>query len=657
MCGIFTILNNTNTFTPGYVEEQFNKIKNRGKKSSNLSNFGTKVSMGHHSEYEENIQPIIDGDIILVCDGNVYNYSELYKFTNTIPKTQNNNEIIIHLYRRYGIEHTLQMLDGDFAFILFDNSNKGEYYKIYIARDPYGMRSLYMLRPDIINIASPKDQIIVFSSELKGVYDLWRRLAYPDETPAATETDASGKGKKKAKPKAKTKAELANEENAAQERKYNIHEIEAGTYTVMQMATKVFSSWDISINSHRYYTTGFNSLMYHLSPQYDDKEIVLNIQRYLIRSIEKRCNLANIMGKKMACLLSGGLDSSVITGLVRQYHVSHNLGQLETFSLSLEGGEDGEYAKKVAQHLGTNHSDIIIKEKDIYDAIPEVVRIIENYDVATVRAGLCTYLALKHIYNYSEATVIFTGDGADEVFGGYLYMYLADDSVEFDREVRRTIKNVSHFDAPRLDKLMNHFGFQAMAPFLDRSLVQYYLSIPPQTRFHTRNEQCEKFFLRLSFIYEYYRTSTDNLMIPEDVIWRTKEEFFDGVSSLDKASYAYIQDQTSLSFMREFMSIITKIERKNNIYGECALTVPLMGEMHDHLVPDNAEQYVYRKEFETHYKGCGRLIPEFWMPKYSDNICDPSARTLDFYNNGEDDSDARRSNKFDSDSDSEDDDA
>jgi asparagine synthase (glutamine-hydrolysing) len=624
MCGIFTILNNTNTFTPGYVEEEFNKIKHRGKKISNLSHVGMKITMGNHSNEEDNIQPIIDGDIILICDGTIFNYAELCRYTNTQPKTNNNNEIIIHLYRRYGIEHTLQLLDGDYCFILLDNSSKGEYFKLYIAKDPFGTRTLYMLSPDNINPNSEKDQIIAFSSELKGLYNFWRKLTVP--------SDENGKKK----PKSKSKASLAAEEKELLERKYSINDIEAGTYTVLQMSSKVFSSWNILTHKCRYYSTGFNSIMYHSSPQYHDKEVVQNIQRFLIRCIEKRCSMSN--GKKMACLLSGGIDSSIVAGLVRQYHVSHGLGQLETYSLTIEGGEDSSYAKRVAEYLGTNHTEILIKEKDIYDVIPEVIRIIESYDVATVRGAACNYIIAKYIANYSEATVIFTGDGADELFGGYLYMYLADDSMEFDCEIRRAIKNMAKFDMVRLNKIMSYFGFQLLLPYLDRSLVQYYLSVPPQIRFHTRNAQCEKFLMRLAFIYDYYRNSNDNIILPEDCIWRTKEEFFDGITNPEKPSYIFMQEYTNGLFMREFINIIAKLEERNNIYRECSLLSPITNEMNGHLIPETAEQYIYRKEFEKNYKGCGRsVLDEFWIPKYNDKVYDPSARTLELYNQQEED--------------------
>ena len=624
MCGIFTILNNTNTFTPGYVEEEFNKIKQRGKKISNLSHVGMKITMGIHSNEDTNIQPIIDGDIILICDGNIFNYEELCRYTNTHPKTNNNNEIIIHLYRRYGIEHTLQLLDGDYSFILLDNSNKGDYFKLYIAKDPFGTRTLYMLSPDNININSEKDQIIAFSSELKGLYNFWRKLKVP--------LDDNGKKK----PKPRSKIAIAAEEKELLERNYSIKDFEAGTYTVLHMSSKVFSSWNILLHKCRYYSTGFNSIMYHSSPQYHDKEIVLNIQRYLIRCIEKRCSISN--GKKMACLLSGGVDSSIVAGLVRQYHVSHGLEQLETYSLTIEGGEDSSYAKRVAEYIGTNHTEIVIKEKDIYDVIPEVIRIIENYDVATVRAAACNYIIAKYISNYSDATIIFTGDGADELFGGYLYMYLADDSIEFDCEIRRSIKNMAKFDMIRLNKIMSYFGFEVLLPYLDRSLVQYYLSVPPQIRFHTRNAQCEKFLMRLSFIYEYYRNSNDNIILPEDCIWRTKEEFFDGITNPEKPSHIFMQEYTNGLFMREFINMIPKLEERNNIYRECSLLSSITNEMNGHLIPETAEQYIYRKEFEKNYKGCGNsVLDEFWIPKYNDKIYDPSARTLELYNQQEED--------------------
>jgi asparagine synthase (glutamine-hydrolysing) len=339
----------------------------------------------------------------------------------------------------------------------------------------------------------------------------------------------------------------------------------------------------------------------------------------------------------MACLLSGGLDSSIVTGLVWQYHISHNLPPLETYSIGLENSEDLRHAKMVADHLKTKHTEIVLQEKDFLDAIPEVIRAIESYDTTTVRASIGNYLLGKYISEHSNAKVIFNGDGSDELFGGYLYLYMAPDSIEFDCEVRRLLGDMYMYDVLRSDKSISSHGLEPRTPFLDRAFVQYYLSVPQQVRFHTRNEQCEKYYLRLAFCGEHYRTSMNEVLLPNDVLWRTKEAFSDGVSVKDRSLYQIIQEFATTWFYKEFGCHMTKINPEINIFEQIARIDPVMKYVGDHLVPKTAEQYYYRWIFEKEYANQGNIVPYFWMPKYIEGVHDPSARTLDIYSGGDED--------------------
>lgn len=622
MCGIFSLLNNCNTFAPVFVEEQFQKGRARGPEFSKLSHVGIKISMGFHRLSINGLntganQPLVDGDITLICNGEIYNYKELYRYMNVEPKTDSDCEVIIHLYKKYGIQHTLQMLDGVFSFVLLDSNINSEHFKLYVARDPYGVRPMYILHPNEAMFADEKDDreehhIIGFASELKVLHPFYSLLNQMLK-------------KKKTK-----KTDMFN--NSGVNSKYILKQFPPGSFSYYTLSSKVLSVWTAEIEYQRYHSTGFNSLMYHSSPQYYDSEIILNIQRYLIRAIEKRCCTTE---RPIACLLSGGLDSSIITGLVRQYHVTHELPLLETYSIGLEGSEDLKYAKMVAEYLGTKHTEILLTETDFLEAIPEVIRAIESYDTTTVRASIGNYLIGKYISKNSDAKVIFNGDGSDELCGGYLYMYLADESIEFDCEVHRLLENIHMYDVLRSDKSISSHGLEPRTPFLDRSFVQYYLSIPPQMRFHTRNDQCEKYLLRMAFSNDQYRNSKNEPLLPNEVLWRTKEAFSDGVSNKSRSLYTIIQEYATKIFEKEYSSKLAKystsVNKPANIYSEIMKDDEIMKEVGSHLVPTTAEQYMYRKIFETHFSGMGKLIPQFWMPKYADNIVDPSARTLDIY--------------------------
>jgi asparagine synthase (glutamine-hydrolysing) len=309
----------------------------------------------------------------------------------------------------------------------------------------------------------------------------------------------------------------------------------------------------------------------------------------------------------MACLLSGGLDSSLVTALVNEFHKDISIDPLETYSIGLEGSEDLRHAKIVADYLGTKHTEIVLKEEDFIGAINEVIYAIESYDTTTVRASIGNYLLGKYIAENSNAKVIFNGDGSDELCGGYLYMHACPDEIEFDKESRRLLKDIHAFDVLRSDKCISSHGLEPRTPFLDRSWVQYYLSIHPSVRFHSKNNLCEKHLLRTAFSKKYFKNSDEEALLPDEIIWRTKEAFSDGVSKNTHSLYAIIQDY-----------ILANIESEKKIDKNIKISKP------------DIEKKYYKFLFDSHYKDTDNIIPYYWMPKYV-NARDASARTLDIY--------------------------
>ena len=247
-----------------------------------------------------------------------------------------------------------------------------------------------------------------------------------------------------------------------------------------------------------------------------------------------------------------------------------------------------------------------MSEKNFFDAIPEVIQAIESYDTTTVRASVGNYLLGKYIKANTDCKVIFNGDGSDELTGGYLYFHNAPDQFEFDHECRRLLHQIHYFDVLRSDRCISTHGLEPRTPFLDRGLVDFYLSIPKKFRCHNQNGQCEKYLLRKAF--EGY--------LPDEVLWRKKEAFSDGVSGLQRSWYEIIQENINnlpineQSNMHKFIHVCC-----NNRHNK----------------PMTNEQKYYRYLFEKHYKGCEKVIPHFWMPKYVDAV-DSSARTLSVYN-------------------------
>jgi asparagine synthase (glutamine-hydrolysing) len=572
MCGIFTLLNNVSTYDKKTIIESFKKGESRGPEYSKLLNVNKNenIMFGFHrlainGLNEKSHQPLIIGEVVLICNGEIYNYKELYEKMNIEPTTSSDCEIIIHLYKQYGIEYTLQVLDGVFSFALYDTSDE-EHERpsvVYIARDPYGVRPLYML-----NNNTYYEQIIGFASEVKMLMDL---------------SNSSSK----------------------------ITHVEPGTLLSFGIKN---NCW-VKESEVRYHTFPFNiglleerkKILNHDMPR---KEITTTIEHkiysaiclYLNRAVEKR--IVGTTERPVACLLSGGLDSSLIAALVTKYYQGHIL---ETFSIGMEGSEDLKYAQMVADHIGSKHTSVIVTEDDFFNAIPEVIAAIESYDTTTVRASVGNYLLGKYIKKHSKAKVIFNGDGSDELTGGYLYMQEVPNDLEFDKECKRLLKDIHAFDVLRSDKCISSHGLEPRTPFLDRAWVNYYLSIPAALRnhaHHRESKEIEKHALRFAF------SMFEPDLLPYDVLWRTKEAFSDGVSGTQKSWYEVIRDR-----LADYAEGDDDEER-----------------YHNHNVPKTKEQRYYRDIYDKLYPNTHNLVPYFWMPRYVD-ATDASARTLDVYKN------------------------
>jgi len=547
MCGIFGILNTHYSFE--IIDKSFLKGRNRGPETSKLNNIFDKTIFGFHRLAINGLntvsnQPIQIDKYYLICNGEIYNYKELINEIDYTPKTNSDCEIILHLYIKYGIEHTLNILDGEFAFAILDlNINK-----MFYARDPYGVRPLYRF-VDNHNFKN----IIGFASELKCLVDLF---------------------------------------NSDPVYKNIIKNVLPGTYTELSYD----NYWRIIKEDVFYH----NLTMFHFNDLTESKENILDkLSEYTINAVKKRVENTD---RPVACLLSGGLDSSLVAAIASKYYN----GTIETYSIGLEGSEDLKYSQLVADHIKSKHTQIVMSKEDFLNAIPNVIYDIESYDTTTVRASVGNWLIGKYIRENSEAKVVLNGDGADELMGGYLYMKKAPDSIEFDKECRRLLSDIHHFDVLRSDKSISSHGLEPRTPFLDRSLVMFYLSISRELRFSTTKDICEKYLMRKAMSKHFPD------ILPEQVLWRTKEAFSDGVSSKDKSWYLIIQEHVE-NIVKNNKQIAFKME-KHFTYNN----------------PKTLEQKYYRYLFEINYVNSGAIIPYFWMPRYV-NATDASARTLEIY--------------------------
>ena len=460
----------------------------------------------------------------LICNGEIYNAFDVARKENFKMETGSDCEIIIHLYEKYGIDRTIRMLDGVFAFCLYDEASG----RLFVGRDPIGVRALYY--GETIN------GDIAFASEMKSIQPLVSEC----------------------------------------------QQFLPGTYSVYDIETTDF------IENVRYYNYNYKGYITD-----DWEELKNNIRTKFYRAVEKRL----MSERPIGALLSGGFDSSIVCAvLVKVFDITN----LQTFSVGLEGSPDLRYAREVAEYLGTDHHEVILTEKDMLNAIPDDIYQIETFDTTTIRASTPMYMLSKYIKENTDVTVIFSGEGSDEASGSYLYFHNAPDDVAFENETKRLMKDLCYYDVLRCDKSTAGAGLEVRVPFLDKDFLDYYLRIPGCHKRPTK-ERMEKYLLRETF------TGPD--LLPDSVLWRMKEGMSDGVSSQKRGWFQIIQDHVETKYTT------THLETALNEYS--------------HEPPRFKEALYYRHLFNMFYPGKDNTIPYYWLPKWSGDLVEPSARALD----------------------------
>lgn len=226
-------------------------------------------------------------------------------------------------------------------------------------------------------------------------------------------------------------------------------------------------------------------------------------------------------------LLSGGLDSSIISAITKKFAAKRIEDQdksaawwpqLHSFAVGLQGSPDLAAASKVAAHLGTIHHEIHFTVQEGLDAIRDIIWHIETYDVTTIRASTPMYLMARYI-KAMGIKMVLSGEGADEVFGGYLYFHKAPDAEAFHQETVRKLDALHLYDCARANKAMAAWGVEARVPFLDKNFLDVAMRVNPQDKMCGRNGKIEKQLLRECFAP----------LLPDEVAWRQKEQFSDGV--------------------------------------------------------------------------------------------------------------------------------
>jgi asparagine synthase (glutamine-hydrolysing) len=282
-------------------------------------------------------------------------------------------------------------------------------------------------------------------------------------------------------------------------------------------------------------------------------------------------------------LLSGGLDSSLIASIASKImkEQSPSSAKLRSFSIGLEGSPDLEAANKVANFLNSQHHSLTFTLQEGLDALSDVIYHIETYDVTTVRASTPMFLMARMIKAFGIKMVL-SGEGADEIFGGYLYFHKAPNREEFHAETVRKLKALHMYDCLRANKAMSAWGVEARVPFLDTKFIEASMNLDPLAKMTVDPiksvKRIEKFILRAAFDPALNPDKVAYEYLPKEILWRQKEQFSDGVG------YAWIDSLKSFAESQISDSMMETAEYR-----------------FPHNTPLTKEGYLYRQFFESHF--------------------------------------------------------
>lgn len=322
-------------------------------------------------------------------------------------------------------------------------------------------------------------------------------------------------------------------------------------------------------------------------------EHVENVRNLLVEAVRKRVQMTD---RSVAFFLSGGLDSSIIAAIGASLSPSDK--PITTYSIGVGGGDspDLNAARIVANHLGAKHVIVEIDPVLASERVEEVIRQLESYDCTTVRASVPMYLLSEYISKNTDDVVILSGEGADELFGGYLYFHDAPTNDAFQKETIRLLREIHQYDGLRADRCTAAHGLELRVPFLDKALVEYVTTrICPELKHPRTNGGVEKAILRRAFTH----------LLPDEIVNRQKNGMSDAVG------YSWVD------FLRSIATEKVVVQDSNEYLVNPPLT---------------KEELWYREVFESAYHDRVTSHTGIWRPRWApEGLTDPSARLLNCF--------------------------
>ena len=313
----------------------------------------------------------------------------------------------------------------------------------------------------------------------------------------------------------------------------------------------------------------------------------------LTAGIEKRL----VADARVGFLLSGGLDSSLVCAVAARKSAE----PISTFAIGMdEDAIDLKYARQVAEHIGSRHTEVIIDREQVLSSLETVVRLLGTFDITTIRASIGMYLVCRAVHERTDIRVLLTGEISDELFG-YKYTDFAPSAAAFQEEAQKRLRELHMYDVLRADRCISVNSLEARVPFGDLDFVSYVMSVDPELKVNTYGKG--KYLLRRAFQEGGY--------LPEEILWREKAAFSDAVG------------HSMVDHLKEYAE---------GLYTEAEFQERRM--KYGHARPFTKESLLYREIFEKYYPGQGEMIVDFWMPNREWEGCDvkdPSARVLANY--------------------------
>jgi asparagine synthase (glutamine-hydrolysing) len=530
------------------------KIRHRGPDWSGIF-CGEQAILAHERlaivDPQSGRQPLYspDGKVVLAVNGEIYNHQDIRdRQTDYEFKTKSDCEVILSLYQEKGVDF-LEDLNGIFAFALYDEEKD----RYLIARDHMGIIPLYM--------GWDKNDMFYVASELKALEGYCDRI----ENFPPGHYFLSENGDKK--------QELVN------------------------WYTRDWMDYDNVKNN----------------PGVEQHPEVIHQLREALEAAVKRQLMTDV---PYGVLLSGGLDSSIVSAVAKKYASKRIEGdgkeaawwpQLHSFAVGLEGSPDLAAARKVADHIGTVHHEVHFTIQEGLDAIRDVIYHIETYDVTTIRASTPMYL-LARVIRSMGIKMVLSGEGADEIFGGYLYFHKAPNAKALHEETVRKLDKLNLYDCLRANKSLAAWGVEGRVPFLDKEFMDVAMRLNPEDKLSGIKGRIEKWILRKAF----------EDLLPESVAWRQKEQFSDGVG------YSWIDTLKEIAASQVSDDDLAKVSERFPINP-----------------PMSKEEYHYRTIFEELFpsEAAAKTVPSVpsvacstpvaleWDEEFKKTI-DPSGRAI-----------------------------